>query len=501
MDKFLKALIGDQENEASNIDYTLFSDQIQLANMNKEHAFINSLGGRPCVMCNIYDETLNKDTLEFISSADLKIRYCNVFVHVASDKKSLTTTPLGKYWVEHPNRRNYLTVVFDPKKPHEFAPNPQKPNDLVYNLWEGLSIVPKKGTWKKMRKHIWAVVCNKDKVKFKYVMRWFAWTMQNVHDRAEVALVLKGKQGSGKGILLSQFEKVFGPHYMSIASSDHLTGKFNAHLRKTVFLFADEAYDPKDRESEGKLKQLITEPSIPIEAKFKDTVLAKNRLHIVMATNNARVIVAGEDSRRFFINEVDNKWAKGQGKSDDERAGYFTPIWREMDQGGREAMIWDFQQIKLGEWHPRTNVPETEEMRNQRRLQFNEVNAVLEWFELGEFPGKFDGYSYIVKSSTLEKHMREKIPSLKDPRMISWKRILSVFEKVGISKENQRIKRLSNGVHITMEELHVMRRAWDMSYPAYLGNWDHVKKPDTNDKKELDYYYASKKWIELKDAF
>lgn len=501
MDKFLKSLIGDQENEASNIDYTLFSDQIQLSNMNKEHAFIDSLGGKPCVMGNMYDEVFNKDVLEFVTPADIKQRYSNIFVHIANDKKNLSTTPLGKYWMDHPGRRTYRTVVFDPRKPQEFAPNPNKPNELIYNLWEGLSIEPKKGSWKKMRKHIWAIVCNKNKIKFKYVMRWFAWTMQNIHDRAEVALVLKGKQGSGKGIILSQFEKVFGPHYMSIASADHLTGKFNAHLRRTVFLFADEAYDPKDRESEGKLKQLITEPSIPIEAKFKDTVLAKNRLHIVMATNNARVIVAGEDSRRFFINEVDNKWAKGQGKSDDERTAYFTPIWREMDSGGREAMIFDFQNIKLGDWHPRSNVPETEEMKNQRRLQFNETNAVLEWFELGEFPGKFDGYSYVVKSSTLEKHMREKIPSLKDPKMISWKKILDVLDKIGINKENKRIRRSSTGIFISMEELKVMRRAWDMSYPAYPGNWDHAKKPTTDDKKELEYYYSSMKWIELKDAF
>lgn len=500
MPDFLKSVLKDKENEASNVDYSVFSDTIQLHNMNINHAFINSLGGKPCVMCEVYDEVLKKDILEFRSAADIKLTYSNNNVHLATST-GLKTVPLGKYWVEHPERRNYTTVVFDPQKPNEFAPNPQKPNDKVYNLWEGLAVVPKKGSWKKMRRHIWAVLCNKERIKFKYVMRWFAWTMQNVSDRAEVALVFKGKQGAGKGMLFSQFEHIFGPHYMNIASADHLTGRFNGHLRKTVFLFADEAYDPKDRESEGKLKQLITEPTIPIEAKFKDTVLAKNRLHIVMATNNARVIVAGEDSRRFFINEIDNTWAKGQGKTDDERNNYFSPIWKEMESGGREAMVWEFLHTNLGEWHPRTNIPETEEMRAQRRMQFNETNAVLEWLELGEWPGKFDGINYTVKSSGLERHMRERIPTLKDPKMISWKKIMSVLHKIGITSDNKRIRRLSDGIHITMEELNVMRRAWDSSYPAYLGNWDHVPRPTNGDKKELEYYYNSRKWIELKDAF
>ena len=140
----------------------------------------------------------------------------------------------------------------------------------------------------------------------------------------------------------------------SLTSWDHLTGKFNEHLRRTVFLFADEAYDPKDREAEGKLKQLITEETIPIEAKFRDTVIAKNRLHIVMATNNDRVVIAGDDARRFFINECDNTWAKGQGKTDAEIRAYFAPIWDEMNNGGREAMLYDLLNIKLDNWHPRS---------------------------------------------------------------------------------------------------------------------------------------------------
>lgn len=497
---FLK-LLESKEDEAGNIDYTAFSDHIKIKEMNEKHAFIHSLGGKPCVLGPLYDETLNKEVIEFTAPNDIKMRYINnnVYIETAQGPKTIS---LGKFWLEHTDRRTYMTVVFDPKRNKEFIPNPQKPKEVIYNMWEGLSLEPKKGSWKRMRKHIWAILCNKKKERFKYVMRWLAWTMQNVGDRAEVALVMKGKQGAGKGLLFSQFEKVFGPHYMNIASGDHLTGKFNGHLRKTVFLFADEAYDPKDRDSEGKLKQLITEPTIPIESKFKDTVIAKNRLHIVMATNNARVIIAGEDSRRFFINEVDNRWAKGQGKTDEQRNAYFTPIWKEMDNGGREAMVYDLQRINLGDWHPRANIPETEEMQNQRRLQFTNVNAVLEWFEIGEWPGKFDGHHYIVKSSVLENHMRTKIPSLKDPKMIHWKKVMEVLHALGVTKETKRIKRLTDGVYISMEELAVMRRAWDKAFPAYKGQWDQLEKPSKNSHKDdFAAYDMSRKWIVTKEVF
>lgn len=499
MPDFLKE-IESKVDAAGNIDYTLFDDFIKLKEMNDKHAFINSLGGKPCVMADIYDEGLNKEILEFPSPADIKLRYCNSVVYVRTSQGE-RPVPLGKYWLEHPQRRTYSTVVFDPKKPKEFKLTEESPFP-IYNMWEGFSVTPAKGNWKRMRTHVWDVMCNKDKTKFKYVMRWFAWCVQNVSERAEVAVIFKGKQGAGKGILMSQFAKIFGPHYMTISSSEQLTGRFNNHLRKCIFLFADEAYDPKDRESEGKLKQLITEPNIPIESKFKDTILAKNRLHIAMATNNDRVIIAGEDSRRFFINLVDNRYAKGQGKTDDQRDTYFTPIWQEMDNGGREAMVYDLLNTRLYDWHPRKNIPETEEMHKQRRLQFTDVNAILEWFELGEFPGRWDGINYVVKSSTLERHMRDKIPTLKDPKIVSWMKIIAILNKVGISKENRRIRRLGDGIHLTMEELPVMRRAWDSAYPYYKGKWDHEIHPGSAaSKEEIEIYNLSRKWIIAKDAF
>ncbi len=367
-----------------------------------------------------------------------------------------------------------MGVVFNPKMGREYPPNIFYPKKLVYNLWEGFQVPDTKGKWKLMRKHVWAILCNKDKAKFKYVMRWLAWSIQNPSERAEVALVIKGKQGAGKGILFTQFKHIFGKHYMTISSSDHLTGKFNEHLRQAVFLFADEAYDPKDRESESRLKQLITEPDIPIEGKFVNTILAKNRLHIVMATNNDRVIIAGEDTRRFFINETTNTYAMGQGKNNKERTAYFTPIWKEMESGGRSAMLYDLKRINLGDWHPRSDIPETAEMKKQRRLQFNPITAVLEYLEKGEIP--FDslepkvGGQYEVKSSILEKHMRDTIPSLKDARIIGWRRVLDILEGIGCKR-----RRKTEGSFVCLDELHILQEKWDNNHPGYQGEWPKGK--------------------------
>ena len=79
--------------------------------------------------------------------------------------------------------------------------------------------------------------------------------------------MLRGKRGSGKGILLNWLWRAWGQHGCHISNAKHLTGNFNAHLRDCVMLFADEAFFAGDRAGEGVLKALITEPSLPIEGK------------------------------------------------------------------------------------------------------------------------------------------------------------------------------------------------------------------------------------------
>ena len=103
---------------------------------------------------------------------------------------------------------------------------------------------------------------------------------------------------------------MFGEHGLVLSNRKHITGQFNEHLRQCVFLFADEAYNPGDRDAEGILKSIITEKRLMVEAKYGKTETAKNCLHIGMASNEDWVVPASQDSRRFFINEVDNSYAR-----------------------------------------------------------------------------------------------------------------------------------------------------------------------------------------------
>ena len=69
------------------------------------------------------------------------------------------------------------------------------------NLWRGFGVTEKQGDWSLMRQHIQQVLASNNTDHATYIINWIAWAVQNPADRAEVALVFRGKKGTGKGTL------------------------------------------------------------------------------------------------------------------------------------------------------------------------------------------------------------------------------------------------------------------------------------------------------------
>lgn len=435
--------------QLEQIDTDLFFDDAKLNEMNEKYAFICNYGGKSVVMEWVFDAVHGRKIISMRTPESILMQWSNQTAQI--DTKILE---LGKYWLKHSGRREYQSVFFDPALPRE--------HNKCFNLYNGMAVTPKKGSWKRTRRHIWYVLCNQDPEKFKYVIRWLAWCVQNPGRPAEVAVVFKGQKGAGKGFIFSQMVKIYGEHGMSISNRKHLTGNFNGHLANLVFLFADEAYNPGDREVEGVLKQLVTEATIPIEAKFKGASTGKNCLHIGMASNEEWVVPVSNDERRFFINAVDNAYAKGA-IDDHIRVDYFNKLWGEMNNGGREAMLHDLLAVKLGNWHPREYVPMSMEMEHQKFLSAPRTDkALLMMIDEGVFPGvkrKIEGFEgeedpvwFEVKGAVLNEYLERLYPEHKRVGTVAFAKTL---DKFGIKKH-----RNSKGNVWRFPELSVMKARW-----------------------------------------
>ena len=134
-------------------------------------------------------------------------------------------------------------------------------------------------------------------------------------------------------------------------------GNFNAHLQDAVVIFADEAFGTSSRSGEGVLKMLITEPHIPIERKGRDVVFVKNCAGVIVASNQAWVVPAGLDERRFCVLDVSGVRAQDH--------QYFSGLLAQMDAGGREAMLFDLQHFDLEDVDLR-KVPATAALHEQK---------------------------------------------------------------------------------------------------------------------------------------
>ncbi|WP_334485655.1 primase-helicase family protein [Bradyrhizobium algeriense] len=290
-----------------------------------------------------------------------------MFANLVIFKQTATTTEtikVSRRWFEWTGRRQYLGrgVVFEPGGPLDI------PNDML-NLWRGFGVTPKPGNWALLRSHMLNVVCSGNQQHFDYLLRLLAYRVQHLGTQTGVAVALLGAPGAGKGVLARTFGHFFGKHFAHITHGDQLTGRFNAALGTASTVFLDEALWAGDKKGEGVLKALITEPQFQLEAKFRDPIMVKNLLFIMVASNNEWAIPAGMGDRRWFVLDVADTYA-GLGHQT-----YFAPLYAEIENGGAAAMLHDLLNMDLKAFDVRA-IPHTAAKAKQQALS---LHGALAW--------------------------------------------------------------------------------------------------------------------------
>ena len=143
----------------------------------------------------------------------------------------------------------------------------------------------------------------------------------------------------------------------------------NRHLQDCSVLFADEAFFAGDKVHGSVLKAIITEPTIMIEPKGVDAYVAKNCVHLIMASNSRWVVPAGADARRYFVLDV--------AATRMQDGTYFGDINRQMKNGGAEALLHYLLSLDISDFDVR-NVPKTDALADQKAITRNGVDALVE---------------------------------------------------------------------------------------------------------------------------
>ena len=312
-----------------------------LRKLNERFFIVGNYGGR-CVVAEEYHERAKEYASYGVQRRD---DFCARFkyAHVQVGKKS---EPVGRWWLAHPLTRRYERIVFEPGR---------EVTDGSYNLWCGFAVEPRSDEdCSLFLDHVHENVAGEYS---EWLLNWMARAVQRPGEQAEVAVVLRGERGVGKSFFARQFGALFGPHFLSIANARHLTGNFNSHLEGCIVLLADEAFYAGNKSHASVLKALITDPTLAIERKGYDLLQTRNHLHIIMCSNDAWVVPAGLDERRFLVLDVvPNR------RRDTE---YFGRIENQMLNGGREALLYFLQRHDLTGWDFR-QAPDTCTLTDQK---------------------------------------------------------------------------------------------------------------------------------------
>lgn len=466
-----------------------YSEDPLLLQMNDRHAVIGNIGGKCVVIEEVDDylklhngQTYNRTKLTMSSFDSISQRYLNKKVRVGTTKDGADVTmPLGKFWLQHPMRRQYDTMRFMPLLDKEG----------VYNLWRGFAYEGVPGNCDLFLQHVKENVCVNNEIVYEYLIKWMARVVQEPATPGEVAIVMRGGKGTGKGFFARTFGKLFGRHFMHIANAKHLVGNFNAHLQDCVILYADEAFFAGDKSHESVLKMLITEDILPIEKKGYDVEAAPNFVHLIMASNDPHVIRATGDERRYLVLDM------GEGKK--QNAKFFGAMLAQLENGGYEALLYYLQSVDISEFNIR-NVPQTDALREQkllsmdydeewwyRKLQDGQIFDTDQGWErfaqtekvIIDYIGYMDAWKQTRRGNetALGRFLSRSVPH-----------IVKVTRRVNVSEQdwNGREKTVSRRANFyDFGSLDQCRCAWEEKHGKTV--WEEVVRLDLEDPKEVPF--------------
>jgi Family of unknown function (DUF5906) len=332
--------------------------------LNREYALVK-VGSHAVIFHENPSARLVEHQIRMLGIDAFKTWFRNRFTEVRGRDGKIKRLTWANAWLDSRDRRQYHGVEFFPD------PNNLPGSSQYLNLWSGFSVapaaVPDWRRYKTFRDHLLQNICSGDDRLFKWVFGFFAHIVQRPRERLGIALVLRGKMGTGKTKVGEIIGSLFPRHYFLVDDPRYVTGQFNAHMASCLLLQADEAVWAGDKAAEGRLKGLITAPMQQIEAKGIDPIRLDNFIRLMMTSNEEWVVPAGKDERRQAVFDVDPRCAQNH--------GYFAEMDREMATGGGLAhLLGDLLAFDLTSIDIR-NAPRTAALLEQKMRSLSSVDA------------------------------------------------------------------------------------------------------------------------------
>jgi len=448
--------------------------------MNEQWAVVR-FGGNVGIMTTNQNARPNEPSFGLCIQQSLNIVTAN-YAKVIEGNRSIKAS---EYWLSHPRRREFHSITFDPS-------GEQVGN---YNLFRGFAIRPVQGNCGLYLALVKEIICTGNIEAAEYVLNWLAHVIQNPLEKPETALVLRGRQGTGKTSFASIFGHLLGRHYIEESDMDRILGRFNSSMADKLLVLIDEGLWGGDRSKVGPLKAFITQKWITIEKKGVDSIVLPHHARLIIASNETWAVHVDQDDRRFVFLDVSD--AKAQDRE------YFSGLYQQMNSGGYEALLYFLQHRDISNFDPRCR-PVTGYGQDVREVSM--TSAQRFWFKVlqeGQVPvwgydfrgnegieyvhHSADGWQSVPKDKAYKAYVeqcRDKRERSTVIEQVFWD---SLYKMLGASNKDDKSaldggrKTIGSTRHrcIRLLPLESLRRMYDAANQVST-EWEEIDRPDAS---------------------
>jgi hypothetical protein len=170
-------------------------------------------------------------------------------------------------------------------------------------------------------------------------LMWMAWPLQHPSEKKSSKVpVLVGPEGVGKSAIFRVLEKIHGPKNCAFINSSDLESSFNSYIANRTLVVVDD-FTKIDRKTNAKLRNIATNETIRVNAKFTPEYDVENWAALGFTGNEYDALSMEEDSRRFFVMKMTPrvKWSLAEWGS----------FWKWASEAGPSALRFYLEHLDL----------------------------------------------------------------------------------------------------------------------------------------------------------
>jgi GTPase SAR1 family protein len=219
-------------------------------------------------------------------------------------------------------------------------------NSLI-NLWRGGGVEPTPGDAKIFTDHLRYLCSTEDE--YEYLSNWLAFIAQKPGKKIMCALVLIGRQGTGKTAISQLLSKILGRRNVAVIATGEIRSDFNQWIEAKQLIFVEEAMTVGRLEVMNVLKPLITQEEININIKYQRPYSIENTANFIFFSNHHDALRLSEDDRRYFV---------VNSETPPKPPGYYKELFRWIQMNSGVAYHWLLER-DLRAFDPNTRPPMT----------------------------------------------------------------------------------------------------------------------------------------------